>query len=1606
MLTLASFLPLIELCNVLGTPPLELSLEDGFIANGGDSLRAAILAAACREHGLDLNRERILKSNSLRDMLQAVSALQKADQYRCSVIGGGVTVPQLRGLLSGANTGGLPTPSDSSDHSILGNSTNASPHNEPATLEGVSDALLSSRETIPGVPRDLLDTQLSFIHGTLRSPGSNVIVHTETYYSDDIPALKEAWRAVIESEPIFGQNIFGEYNRGVQPPRFSWVELQGHGTTQENGVFALSGHEPETSLGSFFTVLPSTYDREGRKVSKVTWSVHHALVDGYSAKLVFEKVHRLLNGSHSVPGPLFSKVARDLRQYQEENQAKGRLYWEQKRQILAEAQGSPSFRHKTIEGDHAGSGIINVDISSAYRNIDSATRKMGITRAALVNAAWALTLAFYCDSNTVVFGAVLSGRSLPVDGVLDVVGPLVNTLPLAVRLDEEQHLERFASDLYQELVELESVQFMAVPGDAPHCGFASALAVQFDLAPDEAWGIAPLSRETRQESSFPISIAVEADQVARFTYHRGEMAEEGVQLLGATFSAALELLQAGDNPTVGDALRKLQPQAALDCLEQNSNCSVATTKPAIKDDLVCLFERHARENPLLIAAEKGDTTMTYRDMDEASGLVASRLSKHISYGDVVAVHADRSIEWLVAIFGVLKAGGVYCPLDAGLPHKPRSTIFALSGAKCFLAPDECSLIAKPDACSVAFSVKKVLQERDAERASWQHRTTSRPEDSAYVCFTSGSTGVPKGVVCAHQGLVAFQSTLEVRLFAKPGRRVGQTMSVAFDGSIHELFSALTHGATLVLQSGSDPFAHLRTVDSAILTPSLARVLTPAEFEQLKWVYFVGEPVPQALSDSWSAQKQLYNMYGPTEGTCGATIQRLVPSRPVTIGVPNPTTRVYILTSRGQPAPPGMVGEIHLAGVQIAKGYMNLPKQTAERFLSDWVWKQDEKMYKTGDRGYWNENGEIVCVGRIDREVKARGFRLDLNDLEVRIANADPSLSAVAVDYRDGNVVAMVQPASVDVRQLRKRLALALPHYAVPQSIMPMDKFPMTPAGKVDYKKIAKSAETIAAVIPHNILSPSEKAVAEAFRSVLQLPGETDVKTTSNFIELGGHSLRQIQLLRYLRKHHGVQIPLQRIMEQPTVRGLGALIADTMSLPPQVPATLRVAPHLSGQVSPIEKEWVQKYQIGSGTSSFNVCYSSVIDNGSVDRRKLVNAWNLALERHGLLSCRYNMRDESDDVERRYCTSPPRVQCVFSIDLWTEANRPFNVAAEDPIRVFVTESRLVVVMSHIIADYTALKILLNDAAELYHQGKPLHPSLPRAYTESLVWSEEPPQRSLDFWADYLRGCPENPPLLGRTMERESYGGTSALSLLSNSILEDLVGLTQANNVTLQQVALACVAAVLDPSLDKTEMLLGAPYMNRETEEDLETFGLFLEPLPIRISHVDDAVPGSDYMQHVRASAQTALSHAIPWNRLLDHLAVQPQYPTHPLFDVMVTVHDFRRDSGSSLDMDAPGFETSFLWSEGAKFKLLVEFTVLPSGKILVRIEHDTNCVSEADVRRLQGNIPLALALLAKGVSHGQLKQELAEGGRGESVTMPGTTWTPLTADCVFGKNLSSI
>jgi len=707
----------------------------------------------------------------------------------------------------------------------------------------------------------LTEMQLSLLQGSLNDPRTNFIYYNETYPTESVPRMKKAWFQIVSSEPIFQ---IQEYHTGADGVdnyivirdtsstsiELNWKEMEAQDevTYQESkeNCENLFDVQSEMDLNHLhlevqFRVITWRGIKNGKNSNQSTiiWRIHHALIDGFSASLVFRKLRAAKQGVMPTTGPPFSALAGELCILQTSNAQAGNQYWQEHQASLAS--GTKDLLLPSPDPLETGRlqrrcAEVTTTLHTSPADLFAYAQTMGVTPASILYAAWALVLSNYTDSDATVVGAVMSGRNLSLPYVDSVIGPLINTLPFFIQIDRTKTARELMRETFVRLVRLATYQW-TTPVNGFTRDFASALAIQFEMpmtkADDEDLLESPSSWV---ETDIPLSLMVEAEGTIRIAYQVSRYFSSDVERLASSLGDAVQSLLRPES-TVQCCLDSLLTCDDQRMLQTYGNCrSGLTTHSIVKDDLVTLFERAVTETPNGIALEKGGVRMTYRELDVLADLMAEEL--RIESQQVVCLHADKSINWIVGIWAILKAGGVYCALDPSLPADLRDQVYVSGGAKLFLSPSTAALASKPRSAVGTFDIEQFITDIKEVEIPQQHRKRPRPSRLAYLCFTSGSTGKPKGVMCSHEGLVAFQRDLEVRLFAQPGRRISQFMSVAFDGSIHEIFSALCYGATLVLSCSGDPFEPVRTVDSAILTPSIAAVLDPASFPTLSAVSII------------------------------------------------------------------------------------------------------------------------------------------------------------------------------------------------------------------------------------------------------------------------------------------------------------------------------------------------------------------------------------------------------------------------------------------------------------------------------------------------------------------------------------------------------------------------------------------------------------------------------------------------------------------------------------------------------------------------------------------------------------------------------------------------
>jgi gliotoxin/aspirochlorine biosynthesis peptide synthetase len=810
-----------EICNALSISNHDINLNSSFIHLGGHSLSAILVASACRSRNVRISVESILRGKSLSEILSCSEPISNPSKGHRPPLG--AISPNMAHkpdkMLKRATKIGRPQRAESC---------------QPST---VSEAVCSTYSTTTSFRTPMTEMQMSLIHGNRNHPGTNIISFFETYRSQDVPTMRQAWKTVINSEEIFRTSFDLSDGRAdlvsEVPIPFLWEEVVVD--THDAYETELEEDQYASRIGTHFKVVTWQISAHGPAISTIIWRTHHALVDGFSATLLYVKLRDVLKGLPIKAGTPFTEVATGLNTLQQASRTSSKKFWEK-----SCLQNSGASSKLLLPQPKSESSLTNetktLTLKAPMDLLSAHARQLGVSLATLYHAAWALILSIYTDSNTVTFGVVLSGRNLPLPGVEDTVGPLINTLPLHLLLDEQLAVADFIGHVFHRLIDLGSVQFSR-PQDGFSRDFSSALAAEFEMVPSNLDTPQPISRSYfTTVTDIPLSILIGSDGTLRICYHSNEYGDLDIELLVEHYHRALLMILSPD-ATIEICKDGILGPKSRDLIWEFGNCSsYETTAASICDDLVTLFELAAVDNPSAVAVEKGPVTLTYGDLNRMSDNLSTLLSHLIKPGDVVCVNADRSILWIIAIYGILKAGGVYSPLDPSLPNALRDSNFQISGAKIFLVSQLADRSLKPPSCENCLAIEELLAGSQPDTALLRNssmRSSPTPSANAYMCFTSGSTGKPKGVMCSHEGLVAFQKALEVRLFAQPGCRISQIMSPAFDGSIHEIFSALSYGATLVLANSTDPFSHLALVDSAILTPSTAKLLDPEDYPKLR-----------------------------------------------------------------------------------------------------------------------------------------------------------------------------------------------------------------------------------------------------------------------------------------------------------------------------------------------------------------------------------------------------------------------------------------------------------------------------------------------------------------------------------------------------------------------------------------------------------------------------------------------------------------------------------------------------------------------------------------------------------------------------------------------------
>ncbi|MGW4565577.1 amino acid adenylation domain-containing protein [Streptomyces sp. NPDC004561] len=797
------------------------------------------------------------------------------------------------------------------------------------------------------------------------------------------------------------------------------------------------------------------------------------------------------------------------------------------------------------------------------RSLESAARSRGLTPNTVVQGAWGLLLAARTGRRDVVFGATVSGRPPELPGVERIVGLLINTVPVRVRVDPGQPLEELLRQIQREQTALTPHHFLNLSAIQRQTGLNELFdtAIVFQNAPVDASGIRGAGLDlTPYEGDeqppvihYPLSLAVTPGECWRLEigYRPDVLTETAARRIAERLGRLLAAF--ADDPA--------RPAGRVDLLSASERSLLLgewndTAVPLPERTFTELFEeRVARDGDAVALVCRGERWSYARLDAEAERWADVFAAAGVGPESRVAVALPRGLDWVVAVLAVLKAGGAFVPVDLAYPKDRIRHVLTDSAPACLITESGTAWADEP------FDGVRLLADAPPPALAPRPRLRPRPGNAAYVIYTSGSTGTPKGVVVTHRGIASLVHSQARQLRVTGDSVVLQFASPGFDAIVFELSMALLTGARLVLAPGESRLPGEQLVElirqegvtHATLIPSVLAALDPGTVSSISSLVVAGEALPQELVDRWADGRAMFNAYGPTESTIWATgSEALRPGEPPLIGGPISNTRVYVLDDALRPVPPGVSGELYIEGAGLARGYTGRPGLTAERFVASPFGPPGTRAYRTGDLVRWTADGRLEFLGRADEQVKIRGFRIELGEIEARLL-AHPDIAQAAVLVREDQpgvkrLVAYVVPAAgrVGADALRAHLAGQLPDYMVPAAFVALDALPVTVTGKLD-RRALPAPEFGGTADGRRPRDRREEVLCGLFAELL---GLAEVGIDDGFFELGGDSIASIQLVARARKA-GLSFTPRDVFAHKTVAaiaGAAAYLADEASEP--------------------------------------------------------------------------------------------------------------------------------------------------------------------------------------------------------------------------------------------------------------------------------------------------------------------------------------------------------------------------------------------------------------------------------------------------------------------------
>ena len=959
------------------------------------------------------------------------------------------------------------------------------------------------------------------------------------------------------------------------------------------------------------------------------------------------------------------------------------------------------------------------------------------------------------------------------------------------------------------------------------------------------------------------------------------------------------------------------------------------------------FERQVEKTPRNIAIVFEGKNMTYKELNEKANSLAYELRKNgVTNNTIVGVMQERSFEMLIAILAVLKAGGSYIPIAPDYPNDRIEYMLEDSNASVLLTSDNNRI--KTD--------KKIINIKDEkiyEKNKDDLKNISKPEDLSYLIYTSGSTGTPKGVMLKQQNLSNFYNSMKNTIeYLKDNdkHKILSITTVSFDIFAFETLMSLTRGLTVYLTNENEQkmtseierIIKENQVEIMQTTPSvmkfhLENIKNKNNIQSLKYIMLAGEPLSKVLVDNIKSMipgVTIYNGYGPSETTIFSTIANVTTQEKITIGMPIHNTQIYILNKNGKVVPQGIVGELYISGDGVGKGYINKDDQTRANYIAN-PFNPGTIMYKVGDLGTFDENAEITCYGRIDNQVKIRGLRIELPEIEKQMLSiyniADCVVVKKEINNKDALCAYYVENGPVDKNALRIALHAKLPEYMVPQYFVKISKMPHTPNGKVDRKVLPmpnlKEAE-VTIVKPRNDM---DKKLVRIIERMLHI---SKVSIEDTLLDLGGDSLTAITLSTKILSRFNVQINIKDILSNYTIKDISDYIQNNQEHDISKMKIARIKEQETYPLSSAQKRiYYNAKMIGNDNVVYNMPGGIIVDE-ILDIEKIKKVFNKIVERHEILRTIFTI--QNDEIVQKVCKN---VELEIPVYYNTEMeipkiiknfSKPFKLENSMLIRVEVNfidnkSTMLLVDSHHIIMDGMSLNNLIIEFERLYN-GEDLK-RLPIQYRDYSVWennynNSEAINANEEYWINKFKDCEFaqlNLPYDYKLSANRSYKGSRITNVIEEKKFRRIERYAKKIGASPYMFFVTAFLVLLYKYTGQEEIILGSPIANRDRQETKRMLGMLVNNIVIR-GKINENDTFTTLLEKMKEQVLNDLSNQpYPFDMLVKKLGVKMDNSRNPLFDVMFI---YQNQEENVVKLNGKDVNILEIYNNIAKFNLSLE------------------------------------------------------------------------------------